>query len=129
MAVLVATGMAEAQPKAGPLVIPQTVSKTIITWESFQISPGKVVKVVQPSTQAILLNRVTNGQQTMLLGNLTANGQVMIINPSRIVAGAITVRPLTLTTSSLDGVINTSGIVAAQTAAIVDGRVVLSAAP
>ena len=42
----------------------------------------------QPNAQAIALNRITGSSPSELLGSLTANGQVFILNPNGVLFGA-----------------------------------------
>ena len=60
----------------------------IINWTSFSISAGEMVKFIQQSSSSSVLNRVTGGDPTQILGALQSNGRVFLINPNGIVFGA-----------------------------------------
>jgi filamentous hemagglutinin family protein len=65
-----------------------TSERAIIDWDSFSIRDQEVVRFFQPSTDSAVLNRVLGGAQSELLGNLSANGRVYLINPNGILIGA-----------------------------------------
>ncbi len=65
----------------------QLSDQSIIDWQSFNISENERVHFLQPSSNSAVLNRVIGGQASQLFGQLQANGQVLLINPSGIVFG------------------------------------------
>src|SRR5436309_8846680 len=67
------------------LTIEQQTPRAAINWQSFNIAPGEATQFVQPSASAIALNRVQVGDPSVIAGRLTANGQLVLINPSGIV--------------------------------------------
>jgi len=67
------------------LTIDQTTPKAAIDWQSFNIAPNETTQFVQPSASAIALNRVQAGDPSVIAGRLTANGQLILINPNGIV--------------------------------------------
>ena len=62
--------------------INQMSSKLGINWQDFNIAAGEKVQFVQPNGQSIALNRVVGTNGTAIYGQLTANGQVFLINPN-----------------------------------------------
>jgi filamentous hemagglutinin family protein len=68
--------------------ITQTTPQVAINWQSFGIAAGQSVQFVQPGRQAIALNRVTGADPSAILGQLSANGQVFLVNPNGILFGA-----------------------------------------
>ena len=78
-----------AQPNANKMEITQTTSKAVINWNTFNVGAGNTVQFIQPSSNSQVLNRVVgiNGGSSQILGTLTANGQVFIVNPQGIVFG------------------------------------------
>ncbi|MBL8381888.1 MAG: filamentous hemagglutinin N-terminal domain-containing protein, partial [Burkholderiales bacterium] len=60
----------------------------IINWESFSIGAGHAVRFAQESAASMVLNRVVGGQISEIMGRLTSNGQVFLINPAGILVGA-----------------------------------------
>jgi trimeric autotransporter adhesin len=67
--------------------INQSANQAIINWQQFSIGAGDTVKFVQPSANAIALNRVLGGDLTQIYGTLQANGRVIVINPNGIMVG------------------------------------------
>ena len=70
------------------LTVNQASDKAIINWQQFNIGSGAAVRFVQPSSAAKVLNRVTGGASSQIMGSLSANGQVYIINPAGVLIGA-----------------------------------------
>lgn len=68
--------------------ITQGSDKLAINWNSFNIAAGESVNFVQPSREAIALNRVLGSGASEIFGNLNANGRVFLINPNGILFGA-----------------------------------------
>ena len=55
--------------------------KTIIDFESFHIQEGEKVSFIQPKSSSTLLSRVQGAEASQILGALTANGKVFLVNP------------------------------------------------
>ena len=68
-------------------VITQQSNRAIIDWRQFSIPSGSTVQFVQPSASSMMLNRVTGTQASQIDGNLLANGQVWLLNPSGVMIG------------------------------------------
>ncbi|MGI4859929.1 MAG: filamentous hemagglutinin N-terminal domain-containing protein, partial [Janthinobacterium lividum] len=66
------------------LQIVQLGDHAIIDWRSFDIGRQASVHVMQASSEATLLNRVTGAAASEIAGNLTASGRVFLINPNGI---------------------------------------------
>ncbi len=60
----------------------------IINWGSFSIGVNELTKFIQPSALSAVLNRVTGGDPSAILGALQSNGRVFLINPNGILFGA-----------------------------------------
>ena len=87
------------------LTIRQKTNKAVINWTSFSIGLDETTHFIQPSSSSIVLNRVTGDTTSAILGRLTANGQVMLLNPNGILFGAnsrIDVASLVATTHDID---------------------------
>ncbi len=65
----------------------QSSQRAVIDWRSFSIGAAEHVNFQQPSAQAAVLNRVTGADASSLLGRLTANGQVFLVNPNGVFIG------------------------------------------
>lgn len=103
---VVAGGATIAQPTANQMLINQSTQRVAINWQSFNIGAGYGVQFVQPSSSAIALNRVVGlSGPSQILGSLTANGQVYIVNPQGVVFGKgamVNVGALLATTRNID---------------------------
>src|SRR5438034_503519 len=75
-------GTATIQGQGGPAVIVnQSSNSAIVNWNTFNIGVNESVRFNQPSTSSVVLNRVTGGLgPSEILGTLTANGRVFVIN-------------------------------------------------
>ncbi|HEY8608061.1 MAG TPA: filamentous hemagglutinin N-terminal domain-containing protein [Noviherbaspirillum sp.] len=74
-------------PSNGKLVIEQSSQKMAIDWQSFSVGAGKTVQFVQPSAEAIALNRVLGGDPSVIRGTINANGRIVLLNPNGILFG------------------------------------------
>jgi len=63
-------------------------ANAIINWQNFSIGNNETARFVQPSALSAVLNRVTGGNPSQILGALQSNGKVLLINPSGIIFGA-----------------------------------------
>ena len=63
-------------------------SGAIINWNSFSIGAGETTRFIQASASSSVLNRVLANDPSVILGTLTSNGKVWLINPSGILVGA-----------------------------------------
>ncbi len=102
LSILGVISRAEANPQGGAVVggdatisqtapnqvtINQATNRAIINWQSFGIGAGEHTQFVQPSSASIALNRVLGGSRSDILGRLSANGQVWLVNPSGVFFG------------------------------------------
>ncbi|WP_409998653.1 filamentous hemagglutinin N-terminal domain-containing protein [Bradyrhizobium sp. SZCCHNR1018] len=71
-------------PAGNTLTINQTSSRAIVDWNSFSVSAGNSVNFVQPNSSAAILNRVTGTTTSTIAGQVSANGQVFLVNPNGI---------------------------------------------
>lgn len=80
-------GNADIIQNGSNTIINQGSNSAIINWDSFDINKGESVHFNQNSSSSIVLNRVTNGLPTSIFGNLTANGNVFVINQAGVLIG------------------------------------------
>ncbi|MFT6725259.1 MAG: filamentous hemagglutinin family protein, partial [Arenicella sp.] len=73
-------------------------SGAIIDWNRFSIAQDEITKFIQESSSSAVLNRVTGGNLSEILGDLQSNGRVFLINPNGLIVGQ-------------DAVIDTAGFV------------------
>lgn len=76
------------QPDSKNLIVNQGSDRAIINWSSFDILHGESTRFIQPGANSIALNRITNGNPTQILGNLSANGKLVLVNPNGVFFGA-----------------------------------------
>src|SRR5262245_47237909 len=67
-------------PNANTTVVKESSQSAIIDWQQFNIGKGQYVQFLQPSSSAVILNRVIGGGGSSILGTLTGNGQVFLVN-------------------------------------------------
>jgi len=79
-----ATIRQESATKTG---ITQTTDRVAIDWRSFSIAANEQVQFYQPSASSVALNRVVGPDASSIMGRLTANGQVFLVNPNGIIFG------------------------------------------
>ncbi|MBY0266170.1 MAG: filamentous hemagglutinin N-terminal domain-containing protein [Burkholderiales bacterium] len=94
----VAAGAAGFSTAGKTLTVTNTPG-TIINWQSFSIGAGSTTHFQQQSALSAVLNRVIGGDPSQILGTLSSNGRVFLVNPHGIVFGQ-------------GSVINTAGLVA-----------------
>jgi len=72
------------QTSASRLDILQSTDRAAIDWQSFNIAPNEQTNFQQPAPTSMTLNRVAPGDPSVIAGRLTANGQIVLVNPSGI---------------------------------------------
>ncbi|PKL49839.1 MAG: hypothetical protein CVV37_07435, partial [Nitrospira bacterium HGW-Nitrospira-1] len=83
----VTAGQAAISQTASNMTIQQATQKAAINWQDFSIGSNAGVRFNQPNTASIALNRVIGQNPSQIMGSLSANGQVFIINPSGVLFG------------------------------------------
>ncbi|MEO6017625.1 MAG: filamentous hemagglutinin N-terminal domain-containing protein, partial [Polaromonas sp.] len=108
-------GAATGTVAGNQLTISQSTNRAVIDWASFNINAAKAVQFNQPNAASAVLNRVTGDvNPSQILGSLSANGTVMLMNPNGVLFGpgaAVNVASLIATTGNIDvnNFINTGG--------------------
>lgn len=85
---VVVEGGATINSGAGSTVITQSTQNAAINWQSFNIAPGESVQFVQPNSNSIMLNRILGPDPSSILGSLSANGKIFLVNPSGVLFGS-----------------------------------------
>ncbi|MDO8041045.1 YDG domain-containing protein [Janthinobacterium sp. SUN137] len=99
----VVAGQATINGAPGNTVIQQGSQHAVINWASFNIGKGESVQFQQPNSNAVALNRVLGSDGTTILGKLSANGKVFIVNPNGVLFGhGASVNTAGLVASTLD---------------------------
>ena len=70
------------------LIVNQQSDRAIVNWQSFSIGNSEHTQFVQPSTDALIVNRVVGNDVSEILGRLSANGRVMLLNPNGVLLGS-----------------------------------------
>ncbi|MEZ5666482.1 MAG: filamentous hemagglutinin N-terminal domain-containing protein [Alphaproteobacteria bacterium] len=89
------------------IVIQQNSDRVIIEWQSFDVGANESVNFIQPSELAAALNRVLSGEASVILGSLTANGQITLVNPAGTFGAFMNIDVAAITATTLD-IINTN---------------------
>ena len=67
--------------------VTQTSNKATLNWQQFNVGPTEIVKFVQPGVSSVAINRISDPNGSRILGQLSANGQVWLINPAGVYFG------------------------------------------
>jgi len=84
---IVAGSATISNPDANTTLITQNSARTAIDWQRFNIGSQEYVQFAQPDANSVALNRVIGGDPSQILGNLSANGQVFLVNPQGVYFG------------------------------------------
>lgn len=101
----VMAGSAEIVQQGARMDINQASQRAVINWQSFSIDHGEHVNFNQPGRDAATLNRVIGNDPSAILGRLTANGNVYLVNQNGILVGKdaqINVGSLIATTANIN---------------------------
>lgn len=80
-------GQASISQNGNQMHINQGSDKAILHWQGFDIGRDAQVDFNQPAKDSVALNRVMAGEASQIHGQLTANGQVWLVNPKGVVFG------------------------------------------
>ncbi|MDA9402700.1 two-partner secretion domain-containing protein [Bradyrhizobium sp. CCBAU 45389] len=83
----VVSGQATISQSGNAMTVNQSSDRMIANWQSFSIGAGNSVTFNQPGASSVALNRVVGQDPSRILGSLSANGQVFLINPNGIAVG------------------------------------------
>ena len=81
-------GVSMNTPTSKDLVINQTTDRAIINWQNFDILHGESTRFNQPNANAVALNRIGGGSPSQILGTLSANGKLILVNPNGVFFGS-----------------------------------------
>ena len=84
----VSAGQATISSTGAAMTINQGSQRAIINWQNFDIGSQASVNFQQPNSSAVTLNRAGGPAASRIEGQLTANGQVFLINPSGVLFGS-----------------------------------------
>src|SRR5215472_19384343 len=80
-------GKASATESGSTLKITQSTSQATLNWSSFNIGSGYSVQFLQPASSSVALNRIFQQSPSSIFGQLTANGQIYLVNPNGFLFG------------------------------------------
>lgn len=83
----VVAGEASISQGAGVTTIDQFSARAVINWESFNVGANESVHFKQPNASSATLNRVMGNDPSNILGRISANGQVFLVNPNGVLFG------------------------------------------
>jgi filamentous hemagglutinin family protein len=83
----VSAGQGSIAQSGRAMTVTQQSQSLAINWRAFGIGANESVGFAQPNASAIALNRVLGADPTQIYGQLSANGQVWILNPNGVLFG------------------------------------------
>ncbi|MEI7826169.1 MAG: filamentous hemagglutinin N-terminal domain-containing protein, partial [Chlorobiaceae bacterium] len=83
----ITAGSGTISSSGAQMTVNQSSQQMIANWQSFNIGQNAAVRFNQPSVTASALNRITDQNPTQIMGSLSSNGQVFLLNPSGIIFG------------------------------------------
>lgn len=84
----VVSGAGSITQSGNAMQVTQGSQRLVTHWDTFNIGSAARVEFVQPSASAVALNRVLSGDPSRIYGQLSANGQVFLVNPAGVLFGA-----------------------------------------
>ncbi len=102
---VVTGGAASIEVSGNTTTIQQSSDRAIIRWDNFDVNAAEHVRYQQPSSASITVNRITDSKASRIDGRVSANGNIVLINPNGIVFGAssvVDVGGLVATTSDIE---------------------------
>ncbi len=98
----VSQGAASFNTSGSQFTINQSSTTALINWQSFNINPGETTTFVQPSASSVAWNQINDANPSQILGNINANGYVILQNQNGFAIGGaavINAHGLVMTTS------------------------------
>ncbi len=83
----ITSGTGSISSDGAKMQIDQSTGKMVINWQSYNIGKDGWVNYSQPSASSVALNRVLSSDPSRIFGKLTANGQVILVNPNGVLFG------------------------------------------
>lgn len=84
---LASQGQAAAQVNGNTMTIKQSTDRATLQWQSFNIGAQNSVHFDQPSASSIALNNIHQADPSRIMGSLSANGQIYLVNQNGFVFG------------------------------------------
>ncbi|HCP5918932.1 TPA: filamentous hemagglutinin N-terminal domain-containing protein, partial [Escherichia coli] len=83
----IVAGQGSISTAGNQMTVHQQTQNMATNWQGFDIGQNNSVQFIQPDSSAVALNRVTGGSASQIMGSLTANGKVFLINPNGVLFG------------------------------------------
>ena len=84
----VTSGTAQIQtPDSQTTVVIQETPTVSINWQSLNLSPDELLRFEQPGSQSTALNHILDQRPSEILGQISSNGRVFLMNPNGIIFG------------------------------------------
>ncbi|MDX1919583.1 MAG: filamentous hemagglutinin N-terminal domain-containing protein, partial [Candidatus Caenarcaniphilales bacterium] len=97
------SGDVQFQENKNTLNVNSGSDRAIVEYNSFSVGQNASVNFNLPSSRSAILNRVTGGSASEIMGKINSNGQVFLVNPNGIIFGTTAqVNVSSLIASTLD---------------------------
>lgn len=83
----IVAGSGSIAQNGSAMTVTQATDRMVANWNSFNIGQNASVTFNQPNAASVALNRITDQNPSQILGSLSANGQIFLLNPSGIIFG------------------------------------------
>ncbi|NTU92098.1 MAG: filamentous hemagglutinin N-terminal domain-containing protein, partial [Chlorobiaceae bacterium] len=84
---VISAGSGLISTNGSAMTVTQTSQRMVADWQSFNIGEQAAVNFVQPGANAAALNRIHDLNPSQIMGQLSSNGQVFLLNHAGIVFG------------------------------------------
>jgi filamentous hemagglutinin family protein len=101
---IASAGSATVNTSGNTETITQTTGNAVIDWSSFNIGGKEKTQFVDPNSSSLTVNRVHDMNPSQILGTLSANGNIVLINPNGVLFGqgsTVDVNGIVATTSNV----------------------------
>ncbi len=99
----------------------------VLNWQSFSVGAGNSVRFQQETAASRVLNRVVGNDQSEIMGNLSSNGEVWLVNPHGVMFGQnarVDVGGLVASTLGVTNADFINGVASFNAGEVAGGRVV-----
>ena len=83
----ITAGSGNIEVSGTQMTVNQASQQMIANWNSFNIGSSAAVQFKQPNAASSALNRITDQNPTQIMGSLSANGKVFLVNPAGVIFG------------------------------------------
>ncbi|MBN1363898.1 MAG: filamentous hemagglutinin N-terminal domain-containing protein [Syntrophaceae bacterium] len=83
----IVSGKGSISTTGSQMTVKQSTDRMIANWNTFNIGTRAGVTFRQPDADSAALNRIYDQNPSQILGSLSANGKIFLINPSGIIFG------------------------------------------